>query len=95
MGKKLKFMLLTLLGFSAACSTVRNGTGNGSDVKTAPESAEEAPEVQQVDTIRAIRLLYGVRRPQLVPENKADSLVQNGAATTDTPAASDTPEETR
>ncbi len=88
MGKKLKFMLLTLLGFSAACSTVRNGTDNGG--KTLPESAGEAPEVQ-VDTIRAIRLLYGVRRPRPVPENKADSLVQNGAAAADTPAASDVP----
>ncbi len=84
MGKKLKFMLLTLLGFSAACSTVRNGTGNGSDVKTAPESAEEAPEVQQVDTIRAIRLLYGVRRPQPVPEKETGgSEKKEKAATTE------------
>ncbi len=84
MGKKLKFMLLTLLGFSAACSTVRNGTGNGNDVKTAPESAGEAPEVQQVDTIRAIRLLYGVRRPQLVPEKETGgSEKKEKAATTE------------
>ncbi len=94
MGKKLKFMLLTLLGFSAACSTVRNGTGNGSDAKTAPETAEDAPEMQ-VDTVRVIRLLYGVRRPQPVPENEAGSRERNGAATTDTPATSDTPKETR
>ncbi len=79
MGKKLKFMLLTLLGFSAACSTVRNGTGNGNGGKTLPESAGETPEVQ-VDTIRTIRLLYGVRRPQPVPENEAGGREQNGAA---------------
>ncbi len=88
MGKKLKFMLLTLLGFSAACSTVRNGTDNGG--KTLPESAGEAPEVQ-VDTIRAIRLLYGVRRPRPVPKNEAGIREQNGAATADTPAAPDAP----
>lgn len=81
MGKKLKFMLLTLLGFSAACSTVRNGTGNGSDAKTLPEPAGETPEVQ-VDTIRAIRLLYGVRRPQPVPENEAGGREQNAKAAT-------------
>ncbi len=78
MGKKLKFMLLTLLGFSAACSTVRNGAGNGNDGKTVPESAEETPEMQ-VDTIRAIRLLYGVRRPQPVPENEAGGSEQKGS----------------
>ena len=94
MGKKLKFMLLTLLGFSAACSTVRNGAGNGNEGKTLPESAEEAPEVQ-VDTIRVIRLLYGVRRPRPVPENEAGGREQNGAATADAPAASDTSEESR
>lgn len=79
MGKKLKFMLLTLLGFSAACSTVRNGAGNDSDGKTLPEAAEEAPEVQ-VDTIRTIRVLYGVRRPQLLPENGNRGREEKGSA---------------
>lgn len=79
MGKKLKFMLLTLLGFSAACSSVRNGTG--SDTKTTPE---EAPEVQQVDTIRTIRVLYGVRRPRPVPKAEIEEREQNGSEKPDT-----------
>jgi len=94
MGKKLKFMLLTLLGFSTACSAVRNGTGNDSGGKTLPESAGETLEVQ-VDTIRTIRLLYGVRRPQPLPENEAGGREQNGAATADTSTKTDTPEESR
>jgi len=94
MGKKLKFMLLTLLGFSAACSTVRNGAGNDNGGKTLPDSTGETPEML-VDTIRAIRLLYGVRRPQLLQENENGSGELNGAAKADTTATADTPKESR
>ncbi len=78
MGKKLKFMLLTLLGFSAACSTVRNGAGSDSGGKTQSEPVEEAPEVLPMDSIRTIRLLYGVRRPEPRPETEARTEERNG-----------------
>lgn len=79
MGNKLKFILLTLLGFSAACSTVRNGAGNDDGAKTQSEPAGEVPELQ-MDSIRAIRVLYGVRRPEPRPENEVRGEERNGSA---------------
>ena len=53
MSKKMKLALLALLGFSTACSTVKNGA------KNPEESSTEFVEP-------AIRVLYGVRAPQPV-----------------------------
>lgn len=55
MSKRIKWALLALLGFSTACSTVKN---------SAKESQQEAPEeVTPPTEEHRIRVLYGVRRP--------------------------------
>ena len=53
MGKKVKWALLTMLGFATACSTVKN----------APQGKpqDQAPDSARVE--RQIRLMYGVRPP--------------------------------
>ena len=62
--KSLKLALITLLGFSTACSTV----------KEAPKSSNEKGEAYE--TTPSIVVMYGVRRPvQQSPElKKADSI---------------------
>lgn len=52
MNKKLKLGLLALLGFSTACSTVKN-TSKSKDQE--PKAAEEQPSVV---------VMYGVRTPE-------------------------------
>ncbi len=52
MSKKIKLALLALLGFSTACSTVKNGT------------KDKDAGIQTVEELDAqIRVLYGVRPP--------------------------------
>ena len=53
MGKKVKWALLTMLGFATACSTVKN----------APQGKpqDQAPDSARVE--RQIRLMYGERPP--------------------------------
>ena len=53
MGKKVKWALLTMLGFATACSTVKNAPQGG------PQ--DQAPDSARVE--RQIRLMYGVRPP--------------------------------
>ena len=62
MTRKLKLLILSLLGFSAACSGVRNSS------KSLPEEQPDTIAVARPD----IRLMYGVRRP--VPVAKIDTL---------------------
>ncbi len=54
MSKKITFAVLALLGFSTACSTVKN---------TQTEQ-NPAPETEVNTQSPAIRVLYGVRPPQ-------------------------------
>ena len=72
--KKIKLALLTLLGFSTACSTVR-------EAQTTPQVPAEAaqkedneditpPEGEQVKVER-IQLMYGVPSPRPTSENTA------------------------
>lgn len=56
MGKKLKFAMIALLGFSTACSSVKKAEKSKETGKT---SEEVAP---------AIRVMYGVRTPE--PERR-------------------------
>ena len=63
MTRKLKLLILSLLGFSAACSGVKNSTKS---------RAEEQPAAGQTEMQPDIRLMYGVRRP--VPVAKLDTL---------------------
>ena len=58
MGKKVKWALLTMLGFATACSTVKNAPQGG------PQ--DQAPDSARVE--RQIRLMYGVRPPVPVEE---------------------------
>lgn len=60
MNKKLKLALATLLGFSAACSTVRNAPAKGEG-----EQRQEAgaPEVRDSVAPPRVMVMYGVRPP--------------------------------
>lgn len=66
MSKKMKLALLALLGFSTACSTVKNGTKESDADK---QTIEEMEQPQ-------IRVLYGVRPPKTVmPAEEAGNAV--------------------
>lgn len=54
MSKKIQLALLALLGFSTACSTVKNGE------KTTADPKSDKSEL----SLPAIRVLYGVRPPK-------------------------------
>lgn len=58
--QKLKLALATLLGFSAACSTVRNAPAKGEG-----EQRQEAgaPEVRDSVAPPRVMVMYGVRPP--------------------------------
>lgn len=61
MNKKLKLTLAALLGFSAACSTVKNTPAESKG----GESKQEAGSAQGSDSIPPrVMLMYGVRAPQ-------------------------------
>lgn len=69
MNRKLKLALAALLGFSGACSSVKN----------TPKSADPQAsgiEVEKNDTTRRIMVMYGVRNPRTgnvatpLPESK-------------------------
>ena len=62
MNRKFKLLILSLLGFSAACSGVKNNS------KSQPQDNDDKSTVVRPD----IRLMYGVRRP--VPVGKVDTL---------------------
>ena len=62
MTRKFKLLILSLLGFSAACSGVKNNS------KSQPKENADKGTVVQPD----IRLMYGVRRP--VPVASVDTL---------------------
>ena len=63
MTRKLKLLILSLLGFSAACSGVKNSQKSRPDEQVDSMSTVVRPD---------IRLMYGVRRP--VPVAEVDSL---------------------
>lgn len=61
MNKKLKLTLAALLGFSAACSTVKNTPAESKG----GEPKQEAGSVEGGDSIPPrVMLMYGVRAPQ-------------------------------
>lgn len=66
MSKKLQLALLALLGFSTACSTVKNGS-----------KTKEAPVPEQEQTTRPIRVLYGVRIPPQEEERIRQQTLEN------------------
>lgn len=58
MGKKVKWALLTMLGFATACSTVKNS----------PKGEAQNRDQDSAHIERTIRLMYGVRPPVSVEE---------------------------
>ncbi|MBE6190482.1 MAG: hypothetical protein E7145_06020 [Rikenellaceae bacterium] len=73
--KKLKLAVLTLLGFSTACSTVKNATESKTQIPT-EESSPNGGTTMQADTtelkpIERIRLMYGVLSPRPTAENQS------------------------
>ena len=68
MTNRIKWALLALLGFSAACSTVKNTTKNA---EAEPETADSVPAVQP---------LYGVRVPVAVVEKPETAAPETMAA---------------
>lgn len=61
MNKKLIFALAALLGFSTACSSVKNAPVKSED-KPKADSVVVRP-YSSIDTTRRIIVMYGVRRP--------------------------------
>ena len=61
--RKLKFAVAALLGFSAACSSVRSVPR-----ETAP-APQDSPEMKSDTTQELrVRVMYGVPAPRLTPE---------------------------
>ncbi|MDO4758424.1 MAG: hypothetical protein Q4A18_04085 [Rikenellaceae bacterium] len=64
--KKIKLAILTLMGFSTACSTVKNTAKN--EPVNVPTEQEEAPAIEadttRIEPIPEIKLMYGVPRPK-------------------------------
>mgnify|MGYP000562021166 CR=1 FL=1 len=67
MGKKVKWALLTMLGFATACSTVKNAPQGG-------------PLDQAARGERQIRLMYGVRPPVPVEEVERQQAIREKTA---------------
>ena len=65
MTRKFKLLILSLLGFSTACSGVKN---------SAKTKTQEQPDTVRTES-PAIKLMYGVRRPE--PVVMVDSLRQS------------------
>lgn len=60
MNKKLKLAFAALLGFSAACSTVKNAPARGEGV---PQQEADAPEIRDSVAPPRVMVMYGVRPP--------------------------------
>lgn len=82
MNKRLKLAFAALLGFSAACSSVRN-TAKRSDAGPS-EPEQRADSAQLLPTVElerpAIRVMYGVPRPAADSVRRAADRRQDAAA---------------
>lgn len=76
MKKRVKLMIAALLGFSTACSTVKNGASEVTEEQSQNEAAatarsagEEADSAAQrmivTEPIQRIKLMYGTPSPRL------------------------------
>ncbi len=76
MNRKLKLALAALLGFSTACSTVRNAPGSAnepSDRKGDAAITDNGEPTEESVRVERIMLMYGVPSPRPVPaEQPAD-----------------------
>lgn len=91
MNRKLKLALAALLGFSTACSTVKNASSKKTDGAAIPADT--------VEVSRPVVVMYGVRPPvQSTGHRSLSSVLQENDAATETPNApaaqqSETPSE--
>lgn len=72
MGKKLKLAIIGMLGFSTACSTAKKSEKSSEPV--------EGPKVEE--SVPAIQVMYGVRRPYPV----TNAIPLDGTDKNETPA---------
>ena len=82
MGKKVKWALLTMLGFATACSTVKNAP-QGKPQDQAPDSETAKSTDSRADSVRVqrpIRLMYGVRPPVPVEEVERQQAIREKTA---------------
>lgn len=83
MGKRVKWALLTMLGFATACSTVKN-TSKAGDMNGDKDSIKvETPD-------RQIRLMYGVRPPEPLEETAPEMKTEEAPQTSEVPATPET-----
>ncbi len=64
MSKRIKWALLALLGFSTACSTVRNSAKTEQESADSLDATTPSEAVAPATEEHRIRVLYGVRRPE-------------------------------
>mgnify|MGYP005972227613 CR=1 FL=1 len=82
--RKLKFVLAALLGFSAACSSVKN----------APKASDEKQQTDSVEMKAPPRIvaMYGVRSPQPQSIKRMERMEQDSLAPVLERPADDMPE---
>lgn len=88
MMRKLKFALAALLGFSAACSSVKNTPRRTEPTeptrRDTPDGCRETGEALDTVTCRPrIMVMYGVRPPEEVRRNRLPKSQPSDAAETD------------
>lgn len=83
MNRKLKLALAALLGFSTACSTVKNASSKKTD--------EAAVPADTVEVSRRVVVMYGVRPPvQATGHRSLSSVLQEDGTATATEHTPDT-----
>ncbi len=90
MNRKLKLALVALLGFSTACSTVKNAPRDEASPQTdASARTEKGTEPTTEEPARAdrIMLMYGVPSPRPSQETPQPETVPQAPATPETPQA--------
>ncbi len=85
MNRKLKLALAALLGFSAACSTVKNAPSKGSD------NPEAQADTARID--RPVIVMYGVRIPDAPANHKSLNSVLQQDSTAQVPESQPQPTE--
>ncbi len=85
MNRKLKLALAALLGFSAACSTVKNAPSKGSG------DPEAMADTARID--RPVIVMYGVRIPDAPTDHKSLNSVLQQDSTVQVPESQPQPAE--
>ena len=78
MNKKLKLALAALLGFSTACSTVKNAPAKGAEEQKQETGSQEVQDSVKVPP--RIVVMYGVRPPVPVEEVERQQAIREKTA---------------